>query len=289
MELIVNYEATELVTNFEDVKRQVVAQVEKHSIDVTDENLKEAKQVMADLNKVKSGISAKYKQYIDTISQPINKLKLEKKELENIISDGRQKIADGVNVFESKKLEAIKETITVYKNEICESKEIDPNALTIDDIVKLTAVTANGTIAKATKEAIDLRIQAVENEILKAKIQAQEEAKRDREIAEQARQQAEEKAREREAQIRAKAEREKQEALKKAEEEKQRAIEEAKQEATPPKAPPKPTDDGKMIYTIQATFEVKAQSGLSDDVIINALNKKLQNAGITTCIDIRVL
>lgn len=289
MELIVNYEATELKTNFEDVKKQVVAQVEKHSIDVTDENLKEAKQVMADLNKVKSGISAKYKQYIDTISQPINKLKLEKKELENIISDGRQKIADGVNVFESKKLEAIKETITVYKNEICESKEIDPNALTIDDIVKLTAVTANGTIAKATKEAIDLRIQAVENEILKAKIQAQEEAKRDREIAEQARQQAEEKAREREAQIRAKAEREKQEALKKAEEEKQRAIEEAKQEATPPKAPPKPTDDGKMIYTIQATFEVKAQSGLSDDVIINALNKKLQNAGITTCIDIRVL
>lgn len=288
MELIVNYEATELVTNFEDVKNEVITQVEKYSIDVTEENLKEAKQVMADLNKVKSGISAKYKQYIDTISQPINKLKSEKKELEVIISKGRQKIADEVANFESKKLEIIKQVIEIYKLEICESKEIEPNVLIIDDLVKLSAVTTNNTITKATKEAIDLRIQTVENEILKAKLEAEEKAKRDREIAEKARREAEEKARQREAELLANAEREKLEAVEKV---KQEAKDEIINQAPPIQKPipPKRADDDKMIYTIQATFEVKANAGLSDEILINALDKKLQSAGITNCIDIRVL
>lgn len=113
--------------------------------------------------------------------------------------------------------------------------------------------------------------------------------KRDREIAEKARQEAEEKARQREAQIRADAEREKQEALKKAEEEKQKAVQQAQQTPPPPKVAPKPTDDGKMIYTVQATFEIKTQKGIPHEKIEAKLDQLLKSAGITTCIKIEVL
>lgn len=290
MELIVKYQATELVTNFEDVKNEVIKQVEKYSIDVTDENLKEAKQVMADLNKVKAGISDKYKQYIDSISQPINQLKTEKKELEAIITNGRQKIADEVANYENKKLEVISETINAYKVVICKEKNIEHNAVTIDDLVKLSAVTTNGSLAKATKEAVDLRVQAVENEILKAKLEAEEKAKRDKEIAEKAKLEAEERAKQREAELLAKAEREKAEAIEKAKiEAKQEAKAEMKNETPTKEAPPRQTDDGKMIYTIQATFEVKANVGLDDEVLMIALNNKLKEAGITNCLYMQVL
>lgn len=291
MQLIVNYKAMELNTNFNEVKNFVIGEVEKYSIEVVESNVKEAKQVMADLNKVKAEIASKYSNYIKDISQPIEQLKSEKKELENIITQGREKIADGVAVFESKRLEAIKETIEAYRLEICKIKEIEPNLLVVNDLVKLSAVTTNGTITKATKEAIDLRLQTIENELLKAKLEAEEKAKRDREIAEKARLEAEERARQREIELQARAEREKQEALAKAEREKQQEIQELKNSTISKmeKVPPKMADDGKMIYTIQAKFEVKAQANLDDDVLINALNKKLQIAGITTCVDIKVL
>lgn len=290
MELIVKYQATELVTNFEDVKNEVIKQVEKYSIDVTDENLKEAKQVMADLNKVKAGISDKYKQYIDSISQPINQLKSEKKELEAIITNGRQKIADSVQEYEKFILASIHENITIYKVEICEEKNIDPYAVNINDLVKLSAVTTNGRLTKATIEAVDLRVQAVENEILKAKLEAEEKAKRDREIAEKAKFEAEERAKQREAELLARAEKEKAEAIEKAKiEAKQEAKAEMKNETPTKEAPPRQTDDGKMIYTIQATFEVKANAGLDDEVLMKALNNKLKEAGITNCLYMQVL
>ena len=110
MELIVTYEAQtadsqKLTTNFEELKAEASRQVEKYSINVTEENIPEAKKVMANFNKVKTEIGERYKFYIDKISAPVNQLKAEKKEIEAIITDGRQKIADGVANFENAKLE----------------------------------------------------------------------------------------------------------------------------------------------------------------------------------------
>ena len=95
MELIVTYEAQtadsqKLTTNFEELKAEASRQVEKYSINVTEENIPEAKKVMANFNKVKTEIGERYKFYIDKISAPVNQLKAEKKEIEAIITDGRQ-------------------------------------------------------------------------------------------------------------------------------------------------------------------------------------------------------
>lgn len=299
MDLIVDFKATNLVTNFEELKREVASEVEKYSVEVTEENIPEAKKVMANLNKVKTEIGKKYKHHIDTLSLPINQLKTEKKELESIITQGRQKIADEVARFEAKKLEIARDRIYQYLSDICLDKGIDYKAVNVDDLVKLTAITSKGSLAKATKEVIENRVSLVENEILKAKLEAEEKAKRDREIAERARKEAEERARQRELQL----QRENEERLRlereRAEREKQEAIEKAKLEAQKEKLPenttvvqkvaPKEADDGKMIYTVLATFEVKAPKGIDKEKIVNALGKKLQGAGITTCKSIEVM
>lgn len=252
LNLVVLGEVSNISTNFNEIKDYVANQVAKYSIEVTEENIPEAKKVMANFNKVKAEISSKYKEYIDELSAPINKLKNEKKEIEQILTDGRQKIADEVANFEKEKLKIISKTINEYICEICNEKDISPDLIGLDEFVKLSSVTTNGTITKATKDAIDAKVSLVENEILKAKLEAEQKERERREIAEKAR------------------------------------IEALKKQETP-KFEVKKTEDGKCIYTVRATFEVKCKSEISHEGIKNQLANILKRAGINTCLNIEVL
>lgn len=317
MELVVTYEAQtadsqKLTTNFEELKAEASRQVEKYSINVTEENIPEAKKVMANFNKVKTEIGERYKFYIDKISAPVNQLKAEKKEIEAIITDGRQKIADGVANFENAKLEAIAERIAEYTKALCDEKGLNFERINTSDLIKLSAATSAGALAKATKDAIEAKIQSLENEILQAKLAEQEKAARDAEIAAQARREAEERAvrekaelearaAQREAELLARAEREKQEAAQRAEREKQEAIERAKAEQTTPPSQafydaqreilqkPRKAENGKAIYTIRTEFEVKAPANAPHDKLTDKIKEMLAAAGITNLSKIEVL
>ncbi|WP_298040048.1 DUF1351 domain-containing protein [uncultured Campylobacter sp.] len=306
MELIVTYEAQtadsqKLTTNFEELKAEASRQVEKYSINVTEENIPEAKKVMANFNKVKTEIGERYKFYIDKISAPVNQLKAEKKEIEAIITDGRQKIADGVANFENAKLEAIAARIAEYTKTLCDEKQLNFERINIADLIKLSAVTPTGTLAKATKEAIEAKIQALENEILQAKIAEQEKAARDAEIAAQARRETEERAAREKAEMEARAAQREAELLARAEREKQEAIERAKAEQAKPNPQafcdaqreilqkPREAENGKAIYTIRAEFEVKAPANAPHDKLTDKIKEMLAAAGITNLSKIEVL
>ncbi len=306
MELIVTYEAQtadsqKLTTNFEELKAEAIRQVEKYSINVTEENIPEAKKVMANFNKVKTEIGERYKFYIDKISAPVNQLKAEKKEIEAIITDGRQKIADGVANFENAKLEVIAARIAEYTKSLCDEKGLNFERINTSDLIKLSAVTPAGTLAKATKDAIEVKIQSLENEILQAKLAEQEKAARDAEIAAQARREAEERAAREKAELEAKAAQREAELLARAEREKQEAIERAKAEQASP-APeafydvqreilqkPREAENGKAIYTIRAEFEVKAPANAPHDKLTDKIKEMLSAAGITNLSKIEVL
>lgn len=306
MELIVTYEAQtadsqKLTTNFEELKAEASRQVEKYSINVTEENIPEAKKVMANFNKVKVEIGERYKFYIDKISAPVNQLKAEKKEIEAIITDGRQKIADGVANFENAKLEIIATRIAEYTKSLCDEKGLNFERINTSDLIKLSAVTPAGTLAKATKDAIEVKIQALENEILQAKIAEQEKAARDAEIAAQARREAEERAAREKAELEAKAAQREAELLARAEREKQEAIERAKAEQASPTPQafydaqreilqkPREAENGKAIYTIRAEFEVKAPANAPHDKLTDKIKEMLAAAGITNLSKIEVL
>ena len=294
MELIVTYEAKTadnqvLKTNFDEIKAEAQRQVEKYSINVTEENIPEAKKVMANFNKVKAEIGERYKFFIDKISTPVNQLKAEKKEIEAIITDGRQKIADGVANFENAKLEVIAARIAEYTKGLCDEKGLNFERINTADLIKLSAVTPAGTLAKATKDAIELKIQALENEVLQAKLAEQEKAARDAEIAAQARREVEEKATKEKAEILARAEKEKQEAIERARAEVRQensTFYEAQREVL---QKPREAGDGKAIYTIRAEFEVKAPANAPHDKLTAKIKEMLAAAGITNLSKIEVL
>lgn len=322
-ELTVSHEFN-LVSNMEEVKASIAETIAKYDVVVSEDKLPEAKELMATFNKDKKEFSATCKKFIDAISEPITEFKAQQKEIEKMYDDGRAKIADQVAKFEAKKLETIGVLVRAYRNMNCESRSIGIDAVSVEDLIMLSAVSTNKngyTLTSKTTGTIDARIQAVENEILKAKLEAEEKAKRDREIAEKARIEAEEKARQREIELLAKVEREKQEAIIKAQREQSEAVERErlrvereerikfeqmnakaiadkpivkqadpiKQEVALPLEDPQPTrDDGKKVFVITATFEILAPVQTRHEQITNKLTKMIESAGITSLKSIEV-
>lgn len=268
---------------------------EKFDVIVTEDSLPEAKKLMANVNKEKDDFKKKYKEFKNEVLAPLVPLDITAKEIEGYFDTARAALDNQVKNFEKGKLESIKVIVEKYRDDACLDANITPESITVNDLVILSAVNVNSkgyTIAKKTSDTIDQRIQAVELQIAKAKLEAEEKAKRDREIAENARREAEERARVREAELLAKAEREKQEALLKAEQraekEKENAVEAAKNEtlsilAKEEKKEYKPQIiDDKRVFTVIATFEVLALKTVKDAQIEQKLRSMMDKAGITS-------
>lgn len=287
----------DLVSNMAEVKEAIAETIKKYDVVVTEDGIADAKELMAQFNKDKKEFSSTCKKFIDAISEPITEFKAQQKEIEKMYDDGRAKIADQVAKFESKKLEIIAVLVRAYRNTNCESKSISIEAVSVEDLIMLSAVSSNSkgySLTKKTTDAIDQRIQAVENEILKARLEAEEKAKRDREIADQARAEAEDQARKREAELLARAEREKAEAVERARSEEQQKAQSAALSGQNQISQPEPiqdqviTEDGKRIFVVTATFEVKAKSDTSYEKITSKLQSMIESAGITSLKSIEV-
>lgn len=273
MELIINHKL-DIKSNMDSLAIKIKNDIkEKYDIVVTEDTVTESKKLMAEINKDKDSFKATYKSFKQKVFEPFESLDKKAKEIETYYTDARTAVEQQVKKFEAKKLEQAKKACVDYLLKQTESKGIDFQAININDLfTQLGSVTASGNISTKAKNEIDTRIQKVENEILKAKLEAEEKAKRDREIAEKAKLEAEEQARIREAEIIAKAERDKAKAVERA---KQEAIREAGQKTVEQNLKdkdikveePQITDDGKVVYKIAFVFEVKAKAGADVNIV----------------------
>ncbi len=295
MDLVVSH-SLDISSNMEELAENIKKDIQnKYDIIVTEDSLPETKKLMAEVNKEKDEFKKKYKEFKNEVLAPLTPLDAKAKEIEGFYDSARAALDNQVKNFEKGKLEAIKVIVEKYRDDACLDANITPESIVVTDLVILSAVNVNSkgySIAKKTSDTIDQRIQAVELQIAKAKLEAEEKAKRDREIAENARREAEERARVREAELLAKAEREKQEALLKAEREKAEAVAKATRADIAPVQEevkePTFTDDGKRIFTVTATFEVSAPKQTPIDKIINKLQGMIEGAGITSLKKIEV-
>lgn len=296
MDLVVSH-SLDISSNMEELAENIKKDIQnKYDIIVTEDSLPETKKLMAEVNKEKDEFKKKYKEFKNEVLAPLTPLDAKAKEIESYFDTARAALDNQVKNFEKGKLEAIKAIVEKYRDDACLDANITTESIVVTDLVILSAVNVNSkgySIAKKTSDTIDQRIQAVELQIAKAKLESEEKAKRDREIAENARREAEERARVREVELLAKAEREKQEALLKAEREKAEAVAKATRADIAPVQEqevkePTFTDDGKRIFTVTATFEVSAPKQTPIDKIVNKLQGMIEGAGITSLKKIEV-
>lgn len=198
--LIVDYKF-DLQSNMDQVKDDIVERMKKYDVIVTHSTVAESKKLMADINKEKKMLNDTCKTFIDQVSEPITVFKRNQKEISSLYDDARTKLKNQVENFEQEILDNAKNLLLDYRNNLCEIKNIDQNTIIITDLILLGAVTSTNKLAKKSSDIIDARVQGVENEILKAKIQAAEqaaeEAKKIKAIQEAAKKEAEEEANQR--------------------------------------------------------------------------------------------
>lgn len=185
-QLIVKHEFN-LDTNLEKVKTGIEENIKKYDVVITEDGVKDAKEIMANFNKDKKLFKETCKKFLDDISAPITKFKATQKEIEKLFDDGREKIKVQVDKFEEEKLKVINQVIIDYRKIECEEKDIDPDSIVISDLIIFGSVTAKMQPSKKLKDTIASRIQTVENEKLKARLEAEEKAKKQKEFEDKVR------------------------------------------------------------------------------------------------------
>jgi len=275
MELTTDYKF-DLKTNMAELKNEIEADVKKYDVIVTEASVKDTKKVMADINKMKKEFKITCKEFLDAITKPIAEFKEAQKEIEALYDDGRSKLDVQVKRFEQGILDNAKDLLTEYTAEICKEKKLNPALIQFDDLILLGTVAASGKLSSGARDKIDQRVLIIEAEILKAQLEAEEKAKRDRAIAEEARLKAEERAKQREIDTRLEAERKQKEtearveqAKKDAAEAEKRAEELAKQAKIPEKK--ESADKKKKIINIRIDFAVEIGVDVPNQAIIDRL------------------
>lgn len=178
MNLIVNKQV-EIIHNMAQIKNEIESHLKKYDVIVTDDSVLPTKNLMATINKEKKEFTGLCKSYLDEIEAPIKAFKSDKKDIESLYDDAREKLSSQVDKFESGKLEKIRDILITHKVELCEKSGVPIERISVEDLIKLTAVTATYKPTKAVTDAIQTKISLLEAEIIK---QQQAEKERDLEI-----------------------------------------------------------------------------------------------------------
>ena len=96
------------------VKEELV----KYEIEVTEENMNDAKKARATLNKVSKALDDKRKEIKKQYCEPLDIFEKDVKEIKALIDEGSKKIGDQLNVFEEKRIEERKNEIILYFNSL---------------------------------------------------------------------------------------------------------------------------------------------------------------------------
>ena len=269
-ELIVKHKF-DLVSNMNEIRDSIAKTIAKYDIVIEEDKLADAKVIMATFNKEKKEFTDTCKEFIKIVSEPITQFKAQQKEIELMYDDGRAKIASQVKKFEDLKLADIEIALNDYLEVECNTRNINPQSVNIKDLVMISAVTSGSNLSKKTKDAIEARIQLVENEMLKARLEAEERARQDAQVAEKARIETEERLKQAQIQQALEFERERQ----RLEIEKQKAVEEALKPKPQAVEEVKVSENGQKIFVLNARFEVPAPWNSNPEKLENALKQKL--------------
>lgn len=281
-DLVVTAGEVKITSNLGEIKEQALEIAKEYDVAVTVDNIKEAKALSTELNKMKATIKDVVKENLAVLNAPINALKLEAKEVDTILEDARQKLVQGVEVFnDARRLEHKQKLEDFFTFRL---KEENLGAIVntgVAHLVTLTGLTASGELNKKSKDDVEAVVSKIKTEALEAKLEKERQEKADEErIAKEV-----EERLEKQREIDKKALEEKHakelEDAKKTTVNKEPVAEPAKEETTPPPATTQEPTPEKSIYKIDYSFEVKAKAGANPEDILARVASMFLREGVT--------
>lgn len=163
-----NFEIVEC--NFDDLEKKLREKIaEQYDIVVTEDSVKEAKKIKAELNKGKKALEQVWKDKKAEMEAPIKSLNERAKQVFALCDEASEKINIQICKFEETKKRMAVTLCEGYKNQVCELKGIDPNSIDVSGFSNLGYVTEKGALSSSGKQAVDNLILAKVAEIAEQK------------------------------------------------------------------------------------------------------------------------
>jgi len=155
---VVSITATPAVLAFDytALKTRLLKEMAEYDIEVTPNNIVEAKKKATDLNKLIAILDDTRKQKVAEVSAPIKDFEAHVKDLIEIVQDGRTKILNQVKVFEDKVRAAAKRELELLRDQQYDRLQIRPEyrAVEINHLVLISNVTDKLKLTKKTIDAV---------------------------------------------------------------------------------------------------------------------------------------
>lgn len=155
----------QIISNYDEMKTYLIENLKQYEIEVTQENLPQAKKMATELNALAKQIDDKRKDILKSVEQPIDVFKEQIKELVGLCKNGREKILEQVKVFEDKTRAKCLELCKLSLQELYAKFEVqlEFQTISIEDLAIISNITETEKLTKATQDIIANRVQAVFN------------------------------------------------------------------------------------------------------------------------------
>jgi hypothetical protein len=306
-----------LDVNFDQLHAALQERLGQYETVVSADGVKEAKKTATEINQLKQELARRRKEAADEAKKPIAEFEGRMKELESECESARQGILDQVKQYEDQEREKARTAIHEAREAYWQEYEVaeEHRRAEMDDLVKLTSLTQKGALTKATDETLEARVKedrARQDKVEKRLLELENRSYRAGLAAPLSRDhvaqhlEADDETYEAELQriLDAEVEREKQATERRrqewereqAQDQQRQQEEQARQErmgkeaggfpevgeAQEASGTPDPDDDGKVTWTVNATFEIRVKPGVSQEAIEAQGRKVFEDAGIKT-------
>lgn len=156
LEPIISATAIVITDNFEQLKAGLIEQIKLYEIEVTDDNLADAKKMATELNKLSTAINRIKIDKSKEFAAPIEEFKKKAAELVDIVQAGREKILKQVEAFDLKVVKMVTNLLTDERISLFEAMAVKPDFQTakIESLAIKSNLTAGGQLTKAAKDKL---------------------------------------------------------------------------------------------------------------------------------------
>ncbi len=156
LEPIISATAIVITDNFEQLKAGLIEQVKLYEIEVTDDNLADAKKMATELNKLSTAINRIKIDKAKEFAAPIEEFKKKAAELVDIVQAGREKILKQVEAFDLKVIRMVTSLLADERAGLFEAMAVKPEFQTakIESLAIKSNLTAGGQLTKAAKDKL---------------------------------------------------------------------------------------------------------------------------------------
>lgn len=154
-----------ITIDFDKIEKELDEQLKQYDVVVTENSVKGAKDVATKMNKVALAIDARRKELITEASAPIQEADARMRVLNQKAKDARERILKQVQVFEDKVRAAARDQLIECLHDLYLDYQVEEEfaTVTIDDMVKLTAITATGALTAASLNELTARVRNVKD------------------------------------------------------------------------------------------------------------------------------